>query len=288
MLNNIYSTAYVNDMFEPNKETLKNKGMLIDLIKQLENDITDGSWSKKTYTDMDIKMMPLMIAGANKKNPNLHLEFLNNPCDIGSVIENMMSQTKHSFRCITNMGEDGIHFAVIEGRIINNKISLILFDSSNRHYKASNLLGIRLTLALENPLLPECFFVMFAMNIQRSTSDCGIFSLALAKKIHHESEIIDNIHQKNIAGEFKDTAGFMFCHEIDKFLPPSLFKHVQSGSRLGEYIDAHPESKSRVINKKGESIFERFCRNLVSVNNKEMSISLHKKRIHEYSKAFKI
>lgn len=67
MLNNIYSTAYVNDMFEPNKETLKNKGMLIDLIKQLENDITDGSWSKKTYTDMDIKMMPLMIAGANKK-----------------------------------------------------------------------------------------------------------------------------------------------------------------------------------------------------------------------------
>lgn len=282
MLNSIYATAYANGVFEIKKNSINSTGKLKDVIKRLENDITDGSWSKKTYAEMDITMMPLMVERANKKYPNMNLYFLNDSSNIVDLIERNISQGKCFFRCVTNMGEDGIHCALIDCKIINNEISMILFDSSSKICSGANLLGIRLMLALERHLKHKYFFVMFEMDIQRSISECGIFSLALAKKVHCESDNIRKIHQDNYAGKFSDALGFINYNEVDKYLPPSLLKHVQSITRLNKYMDIHPEYKIDAVNKKGENVIERFFKNLVSVNNKQMSISLHKKRISEY------
>lgn len=231
--------------------------------------------------------MPLMVSRANRKYPNLHLYFLKDPEHIAELIGENISKNKRSFRCITNMGSDNIHCALIDCKIINNKISLILFEPANKVSSSANLLAIRLTLALKRHLIPECFFVMFEMDLQRSISECGIFSLALAKKIHFESDKIKRIHQDNLAGHFSGVSGFISCNEVDKYLPPSLFKHVQSITRLNKFMEMHPEYKVKAINKKSENVIQRFVKNLVLVNNKKMSISLHKKRISEYSALLK-
>lgn len=288
MLNNIYDTSCVGGVFEPKKDIVNSNGKLINTIKRLENDIADGSWSKKAYAEMDIEMMPLMVSRANKKYPDMNLYFLNDPVDVVDLIQKNLLQGKHFFRCITNMGNDGIHCALIDCKIINDKISLILFDSSSKECSGSNLLGIRLTLALKRHPIPECFFVMFEMDLQRSISECGIFSLALAKRVHLESDRIEKIHQDNCAGKFSKVSGFLDSNEVDKYLPPSLLKHVQSINRLNKYIQKHPEHKVSTVNKKGLNIVGRFFKNLVSVDNKKMSISLHKKRISEYGALLKM
>ncbi len=288
MLSPMHTTLYTANISESKMNRVESNRGLINSITRLENDIADGSWSKKAYAEMDIEMMPLMVARANKKYPDMHLEFLNNPADIIGLIERNLSQGKGVFRCITNMGTDGIHCAVIDCKIINNKISLILFDSSNKVCSGANLLGIRLTVALKRHLIPDYSFVMFEMDLQRSISECGIFSLALAKKIHCESDEIGKIHQDNCAGKFSEASGFIPYNKVDEYLPPSLLKHVQSITRLNKYMDIHPEHKVSVVNKNGESVTERFFKNLVTVNHKQMSVSLHKKRIYEYSSLLKV
>lgn len=287
MLHTIHSERPVNLIFEDDKIDSGNKQGLIRVIKRLENDITDGSWNKKSYAEMDIEMMPSMLARANEKYPNLNLYFLKNPRDIGILIDKVLQQGKKYFRCVTNMGEEGIHCAVLDGKIINNKISLILFDSSSEQYNASNLLGIRLMLALKRHSLPEYFFTMFAMNIQRSLSECGIFSLTLAKKIHRASQQIEQIHHDNISGKFKRQSGFISHREIDHYLPPDFFNYVQSINRLNEYIDVHSKSNDSHVKIKCAKVVERFFKNLVLVDNKKISVSLHKKRIAEYKHCLK-
>lgn len=287
MLNSIYTTGCAKGVFESKRDIVKSNKKLINTIKRLENDIADGSWSKKAYAEMDIEIMPLMVSKANKKYPNLHLSFLSEPEFIVELIEKNISQNKRFFRFITNMGKDNIHCALIDCKIINNKISLILFEPSSKACSGANLLAIRLTLALKRHPIPECFFVMCEMDLQRSISECGIFSLTLAKKIHFESDKIKKIHQDNIAGKFSGVSGFITYNEVDKYLPPSLLKHVQSITRLNKFMDIHPEYKVRAINKKGENVIERFVKNLVAVNNKKISVSLHKKRISEYSALLK-
>lgn len=282
MLNSIIAERYAHNKYELGNKFSDNKENFLKVIMRLENDITDGIWHKESYANIDIEMMPAMIARANKKYPDFHLNILNNPCDLGGLIDDMMSQGKQSFRCITNAGEDGIHFAVLDGRFINNKLSLVLFDSSNEKLLATNLLGFRLMLVLSRHSLPEYSFSMFAINIQRSLSECGIFSLALAKKLHRESQQIEKIHQDNILGKFKKQRGFIPYCEIDGYLPPSFFKYAQSINRLNEYIKTHSKSNDNRDKKRYSNIIERFLKNLVSVDNKKMSVSLHKKRIAEY------
>ncbi|VFT03927.1 Virulence factor yopJ [Yersinia enterocolitica] len=66
------------------------------------------------------------------------------------------------------------------------------------------MLAIRAKTAIERYQLPDCHFSMVEMDIQRSSSECGIFSLALAKKLYTERDNLLKIHEDNIKGILSD------------------------------------------------------------------------------------
>ncbi|EHO3528205.1 effector protein YopJ, partial [Salmonella enterica subsp. enterica serovar Enteritidis] len=69
--------------------------------------------------------------------------------------------------------------------------------------------------------------------------------------------------------------------------PVSFYKHTQGVQRLNEYVEANPAAGSSIVNKKNETLYERFDNNAVMLNDKKLSISAHKKRIAEYKSLLK-
>lgn len=89
------------------------------------------------------------------------------------------------------MGEGG-HYSVIDYKCISGKISLILFEPANFNSMGPTMLALRLKIAIQRSQLPDCYLSMVELDIQRSSSECGIFSLALAKKLYIERDYIEN------------------------------------------------------------------------------------------------
>ncbi|CBI76638.1 Effector protein yopJ (Virulence factor yopJ) [Bartonella clarridgeiae 73] len=251
-------------------------------IARLENDITHGSWFDMCYEELDLEMMPALIEKANKKYPLMNLKFSATPEDVPVLIQNTIDNEIQSSRLIVNVGNDRIHFSVIDHQTVNNKTSLILFEPvSFRHMKPA-MLAIEVKIALERSQLP-CHFSVVEMDIQRSSSECGIISLALAKKLYCESDKLERLHRDNINGVlYKSDTFFVSYDQLDKYLPVTFYKHTQSVNRLNEYIKSNPEAKHEIVNKKDEVIFERFDKNSVVIDDKKVSCSPHKKRIYEY------
>ncbi|EAO4349980.1 TPA: effector protein YopJ, partial [Salmonella enterica subsp. enterica serovar Heidelberg] len=52
-------------------------------------------------------------------------------------------------------------------------------------------------------------------------------------------------------------------------------------------VEANPAAGSSIVNKKNETLYERFDNNAVMLNDKKLSISAHKKRIAEYKSLLK-
>lgn len=88
-----------------------------------------------------------------------------------------------SARFLVNMGSSGIHISVVDFRVMDGKTSVILFEPAACSAFGPALLALRTKAVLEREQLPDCYFAMVELDIQRSSSECGIFSLALAKKL---------------------------------------------------------------------------------------------------------
>ena len=260
---------------------------LQNIIIQLETDIADGSWCHKNYAMMDEEIMPALVMQANNKFPEMNLHFVKSPQDLSMAIKNTIEHGIESSRFIINLGGNGIHFGVIDYKNINGKTSLILFEPVNFNRTTPALLAIRTKMAIERYQLPDCHFSMVEMDIQRSSSECGIFSLALAKKLYIERDNLLKIHEDNINGMLSDGKTPVPHDKLDPYLPVTFYKHTQGKTRLNEYLNTNPQGVYTVINKKNETILNRFDNNQSVIDGKNLSVSAHKKRITEYKTLLK-
>lgn len=260
---------------------------LKNIIEQLEVDIADGTWIDKRYSSTDKKIMPTLVAQANNKYPEMNLNFVASPQDLSIAIKNTLEQGVEHSRFIINMGEDGTHFSVIDCRNINDKTSLILFEPANFKGMGPAMLALRTKMAIERYQLPDSHFSMVEMDIQRSSSECGIFSLSLAKKLHTEKEELSKIHEDNINGTLGGNDLPLPHDKLDPYLPVTFYKHTQGKGRLDEYLNVHPQATDTVVNKKNETILDRYSNNQSVIDGKELSVSVYKKRVTEYKTLLK-
>ncbi|CBI76642.1 Effector protein yopJ (Virulence factor yopJ) [Bartonella clarridgeiae 73] len=253
------------------------------LITRLESDIIDGSWMTKGYMDIDFKMMPALVKQANNKYPEMNLKLAMTFEDLCVSVQKTIDDGIQSSRFITNILNRSMpHFVVIDLKTIDDKTSLVLFEATKLDHKISKILISRMKRVIEASQLPSCYYSIVEMDIQRSFSECGIFSLALAKKLYHEAEKLERIHKDNIDGVLCDCESYLPYDKLDTYLPVTFYKHAQGISRINEYVKSNPEAANKIINKKNETIFERFDRNSIVVNKKNVSVSSHRKRISEY------
>ncbi|AZE56934.1 Type III secretion injected virulence protein (YopP,YopJ) [Pseudomonas synxantha] len=287
MIGPISKTNSLGDSSKKETSSFISNEKLISIITQLEADIADGSWPRKNYSTMDLKIMPALVMQANSKFPEMNLNFVKSPKDLCIELKNAIEHGVESSRFIINMGEDGIHFSALDYKRINGKTSLILFEPANFRGLGPGLLGVRTKMAIEQYQLPDCHFSMVEMDIQRSSSGCGIFSLALAKKLYIERDSLLKIHEENIQGTLSDGEMPLHHDKTDPYLPVTFYKHTQGKRRLNEYLNANPQGVNTVINKKNETILTRLANNQSVINGKELSVSVHKKRIAEYNALLK-
>ncbi len=277
------STSIEQHTIEKEKNISFQREKLQGIITSLENDITSGYWIIAYYENIDLKMMPALVKQANKKYPEMNLQFALTPQDFAHSLQEAIGRNVQCSRYIVNTQEKGNHFAVIDHQTIENKASVIFFEPTTfMNNINATLLGLRIKQAIEECQLPECYFSMAEMDIQRSPSECGIISLALAKKFHTEAEELTRMHKDNVRGVLCEPDTHLPPDKLDSYLPARFYKHTQGAKRLREYIKSNPETENQKVNKKGETLGERFKKNLVTKEGKAVSVSLHKKRITEY------
>ncbi|WP_413154911.1 YopJ/AvrA family T3SS effector serine/threonine acetyltransferase [Bartonella sp. cb54] len=283
--------AYANSEqdISSEEETVFSPERLQDIITNLEKDITDGSWLHAYYVDTDIKMMPILVEKANNKYSEMNLKLADSSENLALLMKKTIEDGTQSARFITFMKDRGTHFAVIDYRALNEQHSFVLLEPTTFNGPQQTGLAIRTLTAVKSHELPNCYFSMAEMDIQRSTSECGIFCLALAKKLHTESDRLQKMHEDNVKGVLCEPDTPLPSHKLDQYLPVTLYKHTQGRGRLNEYIKSNPSAINEKVNKKGETIFERFNKSLVTVGEgerkRDASVSSHKKRVREYKSA---
>ncbi|MFJ5320047.1 YopJ family acetyltransferase [Pectobacterium parvum] len=221
------------------------------MINDLEEDLRNGTWKDKKYSSIDLDLMPYLVKQANDKNKDLNLSLVNNPIDLPDAIKNKLNHCVDSSRFIIIGGKGGVHFSVVDCRKINDKIYLVLFESYNFNHS-----GVEFSMrrVVEEIIFQQessdWHFSIMDMDIQRSRSECGIFSLAIAKKLHKDNEKLLKMHTENISGLTPDNGRFLSPTEVDRYLPVSCYKHTQSRIRLDLYLSKNKEAKNAIVNKK--------------------------------------
>ncbi|EHI50148.1 effector protein YopJ [Aeromonas salmonicida subsp. salmonicida] len=259
------------------------------LIATMERELASGEFftSHENYASIDLGKMPLLIEAANNKHVGLNLNFVSNPIDLPSEIGRAISNGKEQFRYVVNMGESGIHFAAIDCKMVDGKLSLLLMEPANLNSMGPAMLAMRVSSCLkrEAEIIPKPHFCIAVMDIQRSNSECGIFSVGLAKKMFSERAPLDALHEEILSERLPDgmKCDVLEGEALDRLLPPTFYKHAQSQRRLDQYIRAHPDGNDTSVNKKGELLLDRAKRLMVPVDEKLISSSIHQKRIMEYS-----
>ncbi|CAF26618.1 YopJ/AvrA family T3SS effector serine/threonine acetyltransferase [Bartonella quintana] len=266
-----------------NEDVSVNHEKLKGIITDLESDLASGKWINAFYANIDLKMMPALVKQANTKYPEMNLKLALTPQELVFSIKETINSGVQSSRFIVNLGGSRIHFAVIDHQTVADKTSLLLLEPTSFENGNAAMMGLRTKKALQDSDLSHYSFSMAEMNIQRSTSECGIFSLALAKKLYLESDKLKKMHTDNVNGVLSDPeSAYLSSDKLDQYLPITLYKHTQSTKRLKQYVKANPGSEHKSINKKEETLFERFEKNLTLKEDKAFSVSTHKKRISEY------
>ncbi|WP_139412394.1 YopJ/AvrA family T3SS effector serine/threonine acetyltransferase [Bartonella mastomydis] len=259
-----------------------NRAELKDIITGLEQHNADGSWIKNYYDILDLYMMPALVDQANRKYPEMNLKLAIPPDGFALALKDTLESGIKSSRFIVNAHDQGIHFAVVDHQTIDGETSLIFLEPTSLRDTLPALLALRTRQSLEHSQFPPIHFATAEMDIQRSSSECGMFSLSLAKKLYLESQKLERLHKDNVQGVLCEPDTPLSPEKLDPYLPARLYKHVQGKRRLGEYLKANPEAAHEKVNKKGETLVERFEKSLVTTERKTVSISQHRKRATEY------
>ncbi|WP_208436886.1 YopJ/AvrA family T3SS effector serine/threonine acetyltransferase [Bartonella tribocorum] len=280
-LEDLISRLMQSSLPEEEEHVAPSASELKDIITGLEKDIESGHWINNHYANTDIRLMPSLVEKANSKYPEMNLKLALTAEELSHALKGVVESDAKSARFIVNSGSK-IHFAVLDYQKVDDKISLIMLEPTTFENLAACKLGIKVNQTLQTLQLPPYSFTMAEMDIQRSSSECGMFSLALAKKLYLESNKLERLHKDNVKGVLCESNSSLPAEKLDTYLPTTFYKHVQGRRRLAGYLKANPEAEHEVVNKKGETLRERFEKNLVTAEEKMVSVSQHKKRVTEY------
>lgn len=251
-------------------------------IRDVEKSLDSGAWTTSSFAKLDKEFIPGLIASANTSKPGLNLTYASDARDLSDKILEIFHKGSESGRYIVNMGCDGIHFAVFDYRLVEGRPSVLMFEPANFNSTGPMFLAFRAKSALDQLSSHNICFSMMEMDIQRSGSECAIFSLALAKKLFKEHQAVSELHQMNASGAIPSSNGFFSSSvESDQLIPPSFYKHTQGRGRLEKYVTARPGREAQEINKKGETLLERQKQHLENIGGKELVNSIHQKRLEE-------
>lgn len=252
-------------------------------VAKVKEALIDGSWTeRKDFAGGDLLLMPDLVQMANERKPGLGLVYLAAPDTLGALIERDGVGTSGT-RYIVNVGHCRTHFAVIDCRVLQGHTSVILFEPADLTGAAQRMLAQYAEQSVRAECSPDtCHFLHVEMDIQRSNSECGIFSLALGKKLHKEYEALTTLHQLNVSGSFRHER-YLSPDDADQYLPPSFYKHAQGRKRIAKYLESNPQAGQALVNKKQQTLLERFKGNLDEVGGRLLSRSIHDKRLTELS-----
>ncbi|SDV48268.1 YopJ-like peptidase. Cysteine peptidase. MEROPS family C55 [Chitinasiproducens palmae] len=248
-------------------------------IEEIERSLNDGSWTEMDFAEVDEALMPGLVAMANDKKTGLDLCYLPAPKDLCDSLDAFWRDGLESKRYVVNSGNSATHFVALDVAVVDGKVSVALFEPTTFDHTTPCLLAALIKVAVKRTALPHAKVVSVALDIQRSNAECGMFSLALAKKLLKERDQILALHKANLAGTLGDR---LRASDADRFLPPVFFKHSQGTVRLDSYIECDPTEHGRVVNKKGQTLSERQWATLEEVGGRRLSKSIHLKRLVEY------
>ena len=272
-------------------------------IENLKREINSGAHSEKIlYSRRDLELMPKMVQVNNEQHPGLNLKFSKDPETLEEIVDSIKNEKNTSFRIIVNRGPEGnIHFSVIDGRVINGKTSLILFES----VKMKNSFASNLALESENTFrlkIPDAHFCAAEMDIQRSFAECGIFSLYMAKNLHNNFEKLSEMHKDNIDGLLQKkivqcaSIKYLPFEHTDTYLPADFYKYTQSESRLKAYKAVNTGQGQIALKyffdtakqlKKLNENQETGVWKMEMMENKRVSVEAYEGRIIEYTAVLK-
>jgi YopJ protease family len=199
------------------------------------------------------------IVRANKKDKSLQAYFLRNGIqELTDTIGRMTDEGVKSVRFVVNIGRrDGrmcYHFCAFDYKVERNgKASLIGVDPAIGIEPAGDILSrdrrpngpAIMRKELETTFrtkFPDTAVIFMETGIQKSTVDCGMFSLAFVKKMAQEKSAFDDIHQNNIAGQWREH--FKIApKEAYELLPPSFLKHAHAKSTLEAFLEVKREAR---------------------------------------------
>jgi len=256
-----------------------------DIVSMLENDINERTMIDNNifYARTDFNIMSLLVEQANKKHPGLNLQFLSDCSDIEKAVATLLATDAKSARFIVNAFDCdtrfGIHFAAFDCRKVGDKLSVVMLEPALSSINGMAIGIITMRIFNQDQFKDSCKFTTLQMDIQKSSTECAMFSLSFAKNAFLDATALDALHNDNASGKVDEVLG---GEQIYPYLPASFYKHCQIEESIKNYLDNNPEMKEYVVNSKGERLLEKFTNNIIEVNNKPFSLSCWNKRLTEY------
>lgn len=255
------------------------RAALSELIAVVDQSLRDGSWSSANFSRADRALMPELVQMANEKKPGLNLMCLMPLEGLVDLMKNARDSGMNAYRVLINMGADNAHYAVLDCRVLEGRTSVFLLEPADFDCWPAVRLANEVHDILEKEKA-DVHLLKMEVDLQKSPSGCGMFCLALAKKLHQQTEHLTLIHQGFLGEDYGFGARFPRA-ESDVFLPDILFKHMQGRARQGEYFKMNPGAEDIMVNKKDQPLLERLNSSMEAVGGRVMSKSICNKRMYE-------
>lgn len=248
-------------------------------IQDIETCFQQANWSQTVFAHMDVALMPELVAMLNDKNPGLNLIHLNSTEPLTAEAERFIHSTSQpaTQRFIVNVDEYGCHYATIDmRRLEDGSVSALLFEPYGENLNIPALLYMRTHYALRERKTLNIPLGYINLNIQKSRSECTIFSLVIAKQLLKAEKEITKLHENNRGADLSS----MSNEAHDAQLPATLFKHTQDVNRLARYIERNPVAAQQPVDKKGNDLTVWLARRYQE--DKVKTRSIYDKRLKMY------
>lgn len=261
--------------FERHGLTLSDLG---NYIAELETHI-ETKTQPKGSSPTDLLLMDDLVAFENKINPGINAHYVDDAWNFGERLHQLLARAAHegaadfSARLVVNIGPvvfflsdhqfytktNKVHFCAFDVRMIGNQLSIIAMEPADYSVgDAITWLKAKVSHSLRRHL-PNAKAAFIALRTQCSTDECGIFSLSFIRKSFSEKSALDDLHRKNITGDL-ESADQAF---LENQFPPAFMKHTHSFNRLQFYLGHQPRFQQTEINRKQQTLEERFQSHLV-------------------------
>lgn len=271
-----------SSMVTEGKQELLSK---LQTIRQHFATLLAGNWSPGHMDDdIDLAMLPIMVAAENKRTPNLKLTVLPTGTGLVQWLENMPPPQPKWYEKAKPHHNERVMFAM-PGFFAHKVVADVMQDSKgNVSVLVVEPLGFKkdfekamrnealptISKALQNsPLGKKISVTVLALDTMKSDNDCRIFGLSAASKMADQPKYFEALHAQNIKGRLKaanggtaqvlaELGGIKIIEGKD-VLPFGFVKHSQSETTLDHWREKNPSAAADAVNKKGQTLAVRYA-----------------------------